>query len=567
MDTMHGSIADTSYFMHENVPTDAPFLTPMAVITSAQAFQNALKIVSGVQKSRVDIAKVSVYYVALVRWDEMQGFAKNESIPWPLEPTKEAAWGEFSRMWKVMGITSTKEGMCNYTCFKNQVFPSVASAAAAVKTDDSATQLAVVGSAVAPAPAPAPSNSTCIDKNHTMYVCACGGWSSNLIDCDFDCHCGVHCTQLCCKSEWCKNGSDVSMLQQLSHQPATATAVASLPHEAAAAAAAAADDASQSTRVSGAGEAAGAHLKYMSYYGFNPPLMHGWVNMGLEAGLDVKLKAFQTFGIPSFYGGLPAEPAAGAIFKRGVGLADGWEASLEALVAKDVTPNLGKDKALRGVFLGDEICCMNATCWETALEPVTKKLRTLLGPDALIYTNECANHDIKEVPKEFDLISVDVYAGEKRKRPGVFLRHLYIKVILLPRQARDKHRESTQTRGRFLAGFKPGTKGMDEVTAAKKMYDIIFPKLHDHQKVMLVPGTFACSNLTYFPLDGQAKNLVEKLDGYFDWAKSDERIAGFNPWHFNNRSNPQSGPPCDMELGAVAMPSVYKKLQVTKRSF
>ena len=39
-----------------------------------------------------------------------------------------------------------------------------------------------------------------------------------------------------------------------------------------------------------AGEAAGVagrgspHLKYMSYYGFNPALMHGWVNMGLEAG-------------------------------------------------------------------------------------------------------------------------------------------------------------------------------------------------------------------------------------------------------------------------------------------
>jgi hypothetical protein len=27
-----------------------------------------------------------------------------------------------------------------------------------------------------------------------------------------------------------------------------------------------------------------------------------------------------------------------------------------------------------------------------------------------------------------------------------FLRHLYVKVILLPRQARDKHRESTQKR-------------------------------------------------------------------------------------------------------------------------
>ena len=84
----------------------------------------------------------------------------------------------------------------------------------------------------------------------------------------------------------------------------------------------------------------------------------------------------------------------------------------------------------------------------------------------------------------------------------------------------------------------------------------------------------------------QAKNLVDKLDGYFEWAKSDKRIAGFNPWReqctlfcgiccrwsltlwlssictdFNNRSNPQAGGACDMELGAVAMPSVYAKLQ------
>ena len=43
------------------------------------------------------------------------------------------------------------------------------------------------------------------------------------------------------------------------------------------------------------------------------------------------------------------------------------------------------------------------------------------------------------------------YEGEKTG--SVFLRcHLYIKMILLPRQARDKHRESTQKRGRFLAG-------------------------------------------------------------------------------------------------------------------
>ena len=58
--------------------------------------------------------------------------------------------------------------------------------------------------------------------------------------------------------------------------------------------------------------------------------------------------------------------------------------------------------------MGDEICCANATCWTAALKPVTEKLRTMLGKDAIIYTNECANHEITEVPPEFDLISVDV---------------------------------------------------------------------------------------------------------------------------------------------------------------
>ena len=124
----------------------------------------------------------------------------------------------------------------------------------------------------------------------------------------------------------------------------------------------------------------------MSYYGFNPPLMKGWVNMGLEAGLDVKLDAFKKYGIPSFYGGLPSDPAKGAIFKRGTGLADGWEANLEAVVKSQILPNLGPGKALRGVFLGDEICCMNTTCWDVALRPATEKLRTLVGPDTLIYT-------------------------------------------------------------------------------------------------------------------------------------------------------------------------------------
>jgi hypothetical protein len=40
-------------------------------------------------------------------------------------------------------------------------------------------------------------------------------------------------------------------------------------------------------------------------------------------------------------------------------------------------------------------------------------------------------------------------AEESKVRKRHFLRHLYIKCIILPRQARDKHRESTQKRDVF----------------------------------------------------------------------------------------------------------------------
>jgi hypothetical protein len=107
-------------------------------------------------------------------------------------------------------------------------------------------------------------------------------------------------------------------------------------------------------------------------YGFDPPAMKGWINLGLaqigdgncEVGLDNcnmsgVIDAWQHQQIPSLYGDLPIQwdttPGAakipGAIFRRGYGLADGWESSLEALVAKEIAPQLGK--SLRGVFLGE----------------------------------------------------------------------------------------------------------------------------------------------------------------------------------------------------------------------
>ena len=66
------------------------------------------------------------------------------------------------------------------------------------------------------------------------------------------------------------------------------------------------------------------------------------------------------------------------------------------------------------MFLGDEVCCgaTAAKCWAEGYGPLTRKIRQYLGPDAIIYANECLDItnpslNVTEVPPDFDLISVD----------------------------------------------------------------------------------------------------------------------------------------------------------------
>ena len=124
MDAYHGAIADTGYYMHENVPVTAAYVTPIATITSAQAFKDALAATAHdpVRQGRVHVAKVSVYYVLLLRWDEMKSFAGAHAIPWPVETEKLAAWNEFERMWEKIGIKSEQESGCDIKCFRAKVF-------------------------------------------------------------------------------------------------------------------------------------------------------------------------------------------------------------------------------------------------------------------------------------------------------------------------------------------------------------------------------------------------------------------------------------------------------------
>ena len=260
------------------------------------------------------------------------------------------------------------------------------------------------------------------------------------------------------------------------------------------------------------------HLRYMSMYGLNASAQHGWVNMLGEGSLAAKLDAYSRWRLPSFFGDLP-----GGIFERGRGLAPGWEEVLDRVVNESILPHFGPGKALRGVFLGDEICCMNVSCWVAALAPVAARLRAALGPSAVLYTNECAANltRLGGVPEALDLVSVDVYAG-----------------------------------------FLPGTQGSEEYERARMVYEQnVFPNLRSHQQVMLVPGVFGCSNTSFYPLEAQSAQIVRKLQLYFEWAREEPRVAGFMPWHFNTRGSTQHPPPCDMCLGAVAMPTVVEQLQ------
>ena len=110
---------------------------------------------------------------------------------------------------------------------------------------------------------------------------------------------------------------------------------------------------------------------------------------------------------------------------------------------------------------------------------------------------------------------------------------------------------------------------MEEVRLVKQYYiKYLFPKMAAHQQAMLVPGIFGCAGAIVdgkpFSLEEQGARIVKKLQAYFSWAKEEPRIAGFWPWHFNNRTDkPSTVRPgfCDMAPGGVAMPAVVQKLQ------
>lgn len=122
---MHGSIADSGYYMRENFKVDAPYLTPAVVLASASAFNEGLTASASdeVVTARVNAAKKSVLMVILLRWDEFRAFSSANKLEWPVQSTKEGAFAEFAQIYAALHMTSIREGGCDIECFRKMVFP------------------------------------------------------------------------------------------------------------------------------------------------------------------------------------------------------------------------------------------------------------------------------------------------------------------------------------------------------------------------------------------------------------------------------------------------------------
>ena len=139
MQTMHDSVVRENFYLNFAWGPDAAFLTPAAILTSAEAFANGMAAVKDDPDPKhldhVQSSAMSVYLLMMPRWNELTQFAQNNSIAWPLpEPTAEDAFRTFSKYFTATGARyggalpyfSEGAGPGNLTKLHNQLFPKPA---------------------------------------------------------------------------------------------------------------------------------------------------------------------------------------------------------------------------------------------------------------------------------------------------------------------------------------------------------------------------------------------------------------------------------------------------------
>jgi hypothetical protein len=180
---------------------------------------------------------------------------------------------------------------------------------------------------------------------------------------------------------------------------------------------------------------------------------------------------------------------------------------------------------------------------------VATAVRTMLNAagfkKALIYSNECSTPLVEtgrvfsvpdKLPPELDMFSLDLYFGR-----------------CISKRVPPPAKASCRTYNKDP---------MMEVKAVKKFVDAhIRPRLHPHQSVLLVPGLFGDRQTNRSgSMDDQETFLIDKLNGYYSWAKTDPDVAGLIPWHWLSPPPTYGIYPTIFGLGIEAFPKLIARL-------
>jgi hypothetical protein len=120
MELMTKSVTDTDYYMGESHDWNAPFLTAEVLLKAAMAF-NEVELDEGKFKDRLDVAKLPVYYVILLRWDEFAAWAGDNGVAWPVEQSMEEAFGWFEGVYEKKGVALLNEWGNDINWLKTQL--------------------------------------------------------------------------------------------------------------------------------------------------------------------------------------------------------------------------------------------------------------------------------------------------------------------------------------------------------------------------------------------------------------------------------------------------------------
>jgi len=105
----------TGCYLDLNSPTDAPHLDPDTMLEAARHFAAAESAVRGDDTllNRVQVAKLAVWYVLLLRWNVMRAHAGRTGQEWLLPDDRLAACREFNGICARNNITHLAEGWAN----------------------------------------------------------------------------------------------------------------------------------------------------------------------------------------------------------------------------------------------------------------------------------------------------------------------------------------------------------------------------------------------------------------------------------------------------------------------